>query len=59
MIQKKKITAQKGYSSSEADRLALAALLIKLGYTVKVGKDKSAAGKGPATYFVAYWKEEE
>ncbi len=34
-----KITAQKGFTVSSEDRLALASLLIKFGYTVRIEKE--------------------
>ena len=48
-----KITAQKGAKINEADRLALATLLIKHGYTVRIGKEKTK-GASSATIFVAF-----
>lgn len=41
---------------NEEDRLALASLLIKAGYTVKIGREMPE-GKKSYTYFVEYWKE--
>jgi len=55
----KKITAQKGNTSNEADRLAVAAILLKWGYTVRIGKTKPAKGQGAATYHVEYWEGDE
>lgn len=39
------IFGQPGFTVSNEDRLALAALLIKFGYTVKIAKEKDAHGK--------------
>lgn len=48
-----KITAQKGARINDEDRLALATLLIKHGYTVRIGKDKQE-GRTSATIYVAF-----
>lgn len=50
-----KITDQKCGTLSESDRLALAALLIKAGYVVRVGRERPP-GKdtGQWKYFVEY-----
>ncbi len=42
----------------EQERLDLARLLIKAGYTVRIGREK-LAGKSTWVYFVEYWEEEE
>lgn len=43
---------------NDADRQVLSALLIKAGYTVRIGKERQGT-KGAYTYFIEYWKEEE
>lgn len=48
-----KISAQKGATVNNEDRLALATLLIKHGYSVRIGKEK-AEGKQTSTIFVGY-----
>ena len=48
-----KIYAQKDSHINENDRLALASLLIKLGYKVRIGKEKKE-GKSTNVYFVEY-----
>ena len=48
-----KISQQSNGKVNEADRLALAALLIKFGYTVRVGKEKKDGSKTTA-FYVAY-----
>ena len=48
-----KIFAQKGARINDEDRLALATLLIKHGYTVRIGKEKTE-GKASATIYVAF-----
>lgn len=39
------IYGQPGFAVNNDDRLALASLLIKFGYTVKIAKEKDANGK--------------
>ena len=48
-----KVVAQKGAKVNDEDRLALATLLIKFGYTVRIGKERRD-GEKAATIFVAY-----
>lgn len=48
-----KIIAQKNARVNDDDRLALASLLLKFGYTVRIGKEKREGDK-TATTFVAY-----
>ena len=43
---------------NDEDRNNLCCLLIKAGYTVRIGKERPS-GKGQTKYFVEYWKEEE
>jgi hypothetical protein len=53
-----KITAQKGAIVNMEDRLALASLLLKHGYTVRIGKEK-ADGKSTTTTYIAYAEAEK
>lgn len=46
-----KITDQKHGKLNEQDRLELARLLVKAGYTVSLGKEKTA-GKTTNTFFI-------
>lgn len=39
-MEERKITAQKDAKVNDSDRLALASLLIKFGYTVRIGKER-------------------
>lgn len=55
---KQRIYSVKEKGLSEMERLDLARLLIKAGYTVRVGREK-IAGKNTWIYFVEYWEEEE
>lgn len=41
---------------NDEDRNSLCCLLIKAGYTVRIGKERPN-GKGQTKYFVEYWKE--
>lgn len=52
-MEEQKITAINGYKVNDEDRLALASLLIKFGYTVRIGKEKKEGAKAN-TIFVAY-----
>lgn len=45
---------------NESERLELARLLIKAGYSVRVGSGKpEGKPNGVSAYFVEYWKEEK
>ena len=48
-----KIAAQKGAKVNEQDRLTLATLLIKHGYSVRIGKNKQE-GRTSAMIYVAF-----
>ena len=52
-MEEQRIVAQKSSKVNDEDRLALAALLIKFGYTVRIGKEKRESEK-VSTIFVAY-----
>ena len=52
-MEERKITAQRDAKVNDADRLALASLLVKFGYTVRIGKERTE-GKTTNTIFVAY-----
>jgi len=53
-----KIYSLKNGSLNEADRLELARLLIKAGYTVRIGKEK-APGKTTNITFVEFKEEKD
>ena len=53
-----RITDQKDGQLNSDDRLELARLLIKAGYTVRIGKEK-IPGKNRNIYFVEYKGDEE
>lgn len=53
-----KIYEQKRGSSNEADRLELGRLLMKAGYTVRLGKERDSSGNRNVHY-VEYWSQEE
>lgn len=56
MSDRSRIYAQKAQKFNDADFQAIAGLLIKAGYTVRIGRERPA-GKdtGAWTYFVEYW----
>lgn len=56
MTEKQRIYSFSRNGLNEGDRLELARLLIKAGYTVRVGRAKNA--KGVTEAFVECWKEE-
>ena len=53
MEAERKIVPQRDAKINDADRLALATLLVKFGYTVRIGKEKKD-GKSTNVFFVAY-----
>ena len=53
-----KIYQQRDGKVNEADRQQLAALLIKFGYTVRIGKERKDGSKAN-TYYVAYKGDEK
>ena len=53
-----KIYSLKNGSLNEADRLELSRLLIKAGYTVRIGQEK-AAGKNTNVIFVEFKEEKD
>lgn len=53
-----RIYSQKNNALNEQDRLDMARLLIKAGYTVRLGREKQ--GKSNTyTYFIEYWEEND
>jgi hypothetical protein len=56
----KRIYSQKTGALNEQDRLALASMLLKAGYTARVGREKPA-GKANSqyVYYVEYWEEDD
>lgn len=52
-----RIYTQKDAKVNDADRLALAQLLLKFGYTVRIGKERKD-GKTTNVYYIAYSKQE-
>ena len=51
---KQRIYLQKNQSLREEEWLEMARLLIKAGYTVRIGKEKPE-GKSQAVKFIEYW----
>lgn len=57
-MQKQRIYSAKNNSLNEQDRLSLASLLVKAGYTVRLGREKQ--GKSNTySYFIEYWEEND
>lgn len=54
---RKRIYSVKNNALNEQDRLALANLLIKAGYTVKIGIEKKLGSKVNVK-FVEFWEDE-
>ena len=50
-----KIIPPKNNKLNEDDRLKMGTLLLKAGFTVKMGSEKSS---GTTRYFVEFWEEE-
>jgi hypothetical protein len=56
-MNKQRVYSQKSGALNESDRLELARLLLKAGYTVNLGREKPAGKQGGAyVYFVEYWE---
>lgn len=53
-----KITEQKNGRWNEEDRLELAKILLKAGYTVRIGKEKPP-GKSTNVIYVEYLEDED
>lgn len=49
-----KIIAPRNNGWNEAERLELGRLLIKAGYTVRMGSEKK---NGTTVYFIEFWEE--
>jgi hypothetical protein len=56
-VMKKRILPQRGGVLNDEDRLMLVRLLAKAGYSVRIGRQKPATGKGAAVIFVEYWED--
>ena len=54
-----KIYALKSGSLNELERLEIAKLLIKAGYTVRLGKEKANGKSSSYIHYVEYLNEEE
>lgn len=52
-----RIYTQKDAKVNDADRLALAQLLLKFGYTVRINKERKD-GKTTNQYYIAFSKQE-
>ncbi len=56
-MDKQRIYAQKSSTLNEGERLDLAKLLIKAGYTVRIKKEK-VDGRSAVNYVVEFWTED-
>ena len=56
-MEKIKIIAPRNNGLNEAERLELGRLLIKAGFTVRVGSEKKS--NGVTVYFVEFWEEKK
>lgn len=60
MAKKQRISSLKTGSLNENERLEIARLLLKAGYTVNMGREKPPEKKnGAYIYFIEYWEGEE
>lgn len=55
-MEKIKIIAPRNNGLNEAERLELGKLLMKAGFTVRVGSENK---NGRAVYFVEFWEEKK
>lgn len=53
-----KIFTLRNGSSNESDRIEMARLLLKMGYSVRIGREKEG-NKNTYRYFVEYWEGKE
>ncbi len=51
-----KIYSLKSGGLSEVDRLELARLLLKAGYSARIGKERPPGNNTQYSYFVEFWK---
>lgn len=58
MPKKQKICSVKQNALNEQDRLELATLLIKAGYSVRLGREQKSPTNKAYSYFVEYWEDE-
>lgn len=59
-MNKNRICSQKNGALNENERLEIARLLLKAGYTVNMGREKPPEKKnGAYIYFIEYWEGKE
>lgn len=58
MPKKQRIYSIKQNGLNDADRLELAKMLVKAGYSVRVGKERKEQKSKSYSYFVEYWEED-
>lgn len=57
-MNKNRVYSQKSGALNETDRIEIARLLIKAGYSVRLGREKPAGKQnGAFIYFIEYWEE--
>lgn len=54
-----RIYSVKQGSLNESERLEIARLLIKAGYTVKLDREKRNQNSRTYTYFIEFWEDKE
>lgn len=54
-----RIYSVKQGSLNESERLEIARLLIKAGYTVKLDREKRNQNSSTYTYFIEFWEDKE
>lgn len=54
-----RIYSVKQGSLNESERLEIARLLIKAGYTVKLDREKRNQNSNTYTYFIEFWEDKE
>lgn len=57
-MQKQRIYSIKNNSLNEQDRLNLVTLLVKAGYTARIGREKPKPNAA-YIYYVEYWEEND
>ncbi len=54
---KQRIYSIKPNGLNDIDRLEMAKILIKAGYSVRIGKEKKSPTSKAYAYFIEYWEE--
>ena len=56
---KQRIYSHKLGTLNAEDRLNIASLLIKAGYTVRIGKERPAGNKGAYIHYIEFWESDK